>query len=172
VSLQVHCGHHGPSNGQRFNIVSSSSVVMTFRFAIVANNPHWSSFSVIVRRLQIASLSRSVDARMLVTKQLRCNCFTGRSSNSIEDICGLVEDRCRPLNEDPCFAVIVQRCNQCRGAPARHTNLIVVRLDLTAATGYSGALAPGPLAFASGMILFNDQGVNQVLGVEPDGVRS
>ena len=83
-----------------------------------------------------------------------------------------MEDRCRPLDEDPCFAVIRQQCNQCRGAPARHTNLIVVRLVLTAATGYSGALAPGPLAFASGMIMFNDQGVNQVLGVEPDGVRS
>ena len=56
--------------------------------------------------------------------------------------------------------------------PPSSLPLVVVRLVLTAATGYSGALAPGPLAFASGMIMFNDQGVNQVLGVEPDGVRS
>ena len=145
-------GHHGLSDGQRSSIVSNIFSLLTFRSS--ANNPHWSStYSTTVRSFRFFRRLLSAVARMLVTKQLRCNCFTGRSSNSIEDICGLVEDRCRPLNEDPCFAVIVQRCNQCRGAPARHTNLIVVRLDLTAATGYSGALAPGPLAFASGVII-------------------
>ena len=51
MSLQVHCGHHGPSNGPRFNIVVLLVFVLTFRF--VANDPHWSSFSARDRRLQI-----------------------------------------------------------------------------------------------------------------------
>ena len=61
-------------------------------------------------------------------------------SSSAED-----EDRQRPLKILASLS-LRQRFNQCCGATARHTYLIVVRLGLTAATGYSGALAPGPLA--------------------------
>ena len=83
------------------------------------------------------------------------------------------EDRRRPLK-------IPVRCRFYSGSTSiveRQLDtqyLIVVRLGLTAATGYSGALAPGLRAFIRlrRSLSFNDCGVNQVLGVEPDGVRS